>query len=1445
MKTICPNLSNAEVKQQFEELVDVLGEDTAYYIWQANNGNSLDYAPNGAQSKLFSDLLDYYKGDRTKAIKEKAKLYSNTFISKFGDWLAEDTENISNLLDENGEPFIQNINIDTFNTEVQGTRQALEQKLNELRSSYDFNNQEKIDDQLYKLRQSLKDKIQIKLKTLDISDPQAKAEAEANLKYLITQLDDENINNLFAINQFIKLVNGDLPDIAQEILDAYNGNKTMSDDRIISLDRNYFGFYSPIIDEIENIIRDLDKFDDIRNTDLFKNIKDLTRVVSNVIKLSRNHLHQMQTENFKRIMIESNIDSNNEIWLGTINEFINGEILETNKDISVLTRLFMSPDKVNDPALKTLYSLLQTSQNNRRSRVFQKSVEINKLFSKVKGGLSQFYEKDENGKPTGELIREKKYGLFNTQFANFMQKLRIQHGMQPSDLGSPSDPLIRASFNKKKNEFLSHRVERPYTNEFYELIESMCPEAQAARETIQIKIRTIQDKYRDSEGKIDESKYTDEDKETMQTLRIQKGLLKSRYYSDGSLKTGIDLQIAEDLQRVDKALGEDYVVRKDKERFDKINEQMKKSLSEEEYNKWYNANTKVQYTEEFRKELDKLDKERYGEEYARLSNIRREMLAPYRDQKTNSVIASKIPAITKNYIDRLDRLMYQERLKAIKKNKSLKDTNGLFKLVASEEYEKEKKEAMKQATVNGTFDESIFEAIFYLKTSYRTNKGWQPKSYYLKLIPVNPDYLERVPNDTFNQLDPKSKFYNKNYDRTRKEYYQPKAYATEDFVDENGKKIKKGDKLYDNSTEYNKVMSNKDNKDFYNAIVDILTEANSYYYNKKFTNNYQLPQIEGSMWRYMKSKGIVKGFVNKLSDTFIRRTNQDTDIKDKSVQSPDGQKLNMIPQYFTKRLDDPSIISADLLGIVMEYYDAAVNFDEKTKIKAKAETIKAILGRRIYNKTNFTGKKVETIKGTDTQLYKMADTFIDMQLYDRLNSAIKWELFGKEFDVTKIVKTLQTVGTYVNLGFNFAVAATGGFTAAYQMLVQTIVGRYYDVHDAKRAFTFFITNTFWNGIANIGNRNYKSKQLALMDEAEIGSELRTRWRNSNHNGIIMSLLRRFGFWGMSIVDYLVKGQILDAIMYNFKYVNGEFICKEDYLDKYGNTPTNRHKWMSYTSAMDAIEFKNGQLQTKNKSMQKAWLDAKHRIYNTARALASSADGQLTSLQKAQFTQNAFGGLMMMHRQYIPVVLSERWTMQRQYDPNLDRYRAAIVGTIWEYISKVYRDRKTLGWIQSAIQNYKEFRQDNATRASIKQGIVDLVMLSVVMPLVVNLMKDIVDDNDDNWWAKFLLYVTMRTKFESTSPYNLLDIINTVKNPTPLFGFTDNFQTSLVSSFKHLTDLLNITEDENLVQRGAYKDWEKWKRDLMKLTPLKNPYEQINDIDSKIRYYQTQIMGEKD
>lgn len=149
---ICPNFSNPDVAREFEELKAATSEKAAYAIWSLNNGNAIDKAPNGAQSKLFQDLLQYFNGDRTQAIRAKAKVYNNNFLKWFGDWI-NDPENASKVVDENGEPLVvyhhtddQNLNkfstdFENYFTKDGGTKEAIffdEEKTGTLNRKYDI-----------------------------------------------------------------------------------------------------------------------------------------------------------------------------------------------------------------------------------------------------------------------------------------------------------------------------------------------------------------------------------------------------------------------------------------------------------------------------------------------------------------------------------------------------------------------------------------------------------------------------------------------------------------------------------------------------------------------------------------------------------------------------------------------------------------------------------------------------------------------------------------------------------------------------------------------------------------------------------------------------------------------------------------------------------------------------------------------------------------------------------------------------------------------------------------------------------------------------------------------------------------------------------------------------------------------------------------------------------
>ena len=139
---MCPNINNKEVIQQFNEIVESLGGspltteefkskelraqreginyaamEAAYRIWDANNGYEIDKTPNGQPSKLFSDLLRHYNGNRVLAIQAKAKTFSNAFKTQFEDQLSKSKSKLEKNIIQNNEPPIEAVIDDNKNND--------------------------------------------------------------------------------------------------------------------------------------------------------------------------------------------------------------------------------------------------------------------------------------------------------------------------------------------------------------------------------------------------------------------------------------------------------------------------------------------------------------------------------------------------------------------------------------------------------------------------------------------------------------------------------------------------------------------------------------------------------------------------------------------------------------------------------------------------------------------------------------------------------------------------------------------------------------------------------------------------------------------------------------------------------------------------------------------------------------------------------------------------------------------------------------------------------------------------------------------------------------------------------------------------------------------------------------------------------------------------------
>lgn len=1317
---------------------------------------------------------------------------------------------------------------------------------------YDFSSKEEFDRRMDSVRQNLLSGLQVRYKAIDDPDPARNRELKQIIQYQIKNLQNETIDTLTNIKDFVEELRTDMRNVAQEVLDAYVGNKNaLTDEKLISLDRNYFGFYCKHANEIYNSLTNIGEYREyIGPKDYDKLVQEL-EVCKRLLDSCQNHVKRMQVQNAKRQMEGVALSVGN---LG-IYDYIRDNSDSTNNDISWFSKWFGSGDKINDYAVKSIYQIVQSAEDKINSNTFEMAHKLNSLLKKTGNRQYMLFELDDNGNPTGYIIRDRNYGKFYNDYKNAIEKIRKELGISPEELTLPENRNLRIEFNKRKNKWLGDHCERKFTNEYYDLLNGLSEEATNAREMIMVKIRDLTSKYKDVDGIIQYEKMSDNDWNNLQSYYIEKQMLSSIYDANGVEKPqgSIERQIADELTELNQKLSKGLQMKVNRERFEALRAKKHAELTPEEYKKWLQRNTRTTYADEFYKLLKKIERNSYGpidpstgkSQYQMLSDEKRGILDMYRDAKTGEINPDIIPNIALNRVNRIDiqlRALRKKYKKSGEKGEGLK-FEDIAKVVPTERWYKDYNDALSQYDTN---PEAV--NVFLLQNAnIGADEKPYPKSWYTKIVPKDSKYIDEYsPSLNFSEISEESPFYNKNYDRksesNKDEYYQPKL------------------SLYDNSKSFKKIMKYDGLSELRNALLDTMQLSQSKLTNMHGLNKYKLPQMSGSTYRFIKayykeSKGIFNTLMSPLralKDAYLDKVsvkNDDPGIQKKPNIAPDGTSLAMIPQYFVQDLKNPATISANLVGSVIMYYRMAENFEKKSEIKPKVEIIKSFLKQRNYtgvsseesnlSKVNsWLQSKKNPKEGQETNTFKYAQKFIDMNVYDIRTTALTFTIKGREFNVTKALGILQAYGTLRNLGLNFACAFTGLFTAIHNHIMNMACGRYYSFSDAFYGFKDLLFDLFTRGI-NAGRKTYKSKQMAYMDYFEVGGTIDSLYKHTNRPTWLNILTENWAFGVYSMSDYLVKGNILNSVMYNFRNVNGEFICKEDYLNKYGNTPETQSKWNSYKTAKSSIDYIAGKVVVKDKKDSEAWEKARYRIGRTAQNLAASADGMLTSLQKAQFAANAFGALCMMHRQYIPLAVQEKWTMDKQYDYTTQRWQEASMKSVLRLFQANYKDQSNLKYWQKVSKLYKE---DEVIKYNVKRTAIESAFILALYPYLAFLLVEKADEDKKNKLLNLFAYIMLRTSFESGAPYNLLDIYSTIKTPTPIYSVLDNF--GGIPSYA-LSQVVNAISDKRnkkgIIKRGAYKGNTYLEKMLWQATPFKNVKE-LNDIPTKRNYYQKQIIG---
>ena len=905
----------------------------------------------------------------------------------------------------------------------------------------------------------------------------------------------------------------------------------------------------------------------------------------------------------------------------------------------------------------------------------------------------------------------------------------------------------------------------------------------------------------------------------------------------------------------------------------------------------------------------------YGEEYESNQQMIRDLQNPYRNKNTGEVDTSILPQQIKNKIRELTKRNHQIQknskdvfvytrtnkvVEAALQKKIKKELADVFNRFAKSEYTSQylqmmdaaRKQDLLDAEKNGTLEmEDMYSAqvggpnmqrflastgdmIFDFEGNFIK---FIPYQYYTKVVPLNYDkYVEVVPGDNFIIQDDESAFVNKNFDESENETLVPKKSG-----EWNGKKFS-----YDNSKQYDNIQKNKDLRDLYDAIIKMNEEVCSIYYNLPFLSKYKLPNISGDKYDQIGRRHMF----TKVKEMFTRNfkiTENDFDYNKKVATKPDGSALNFIPQPYTAELEDPSMVSSDLVGITYLYYLKAQEYKQKEKIQPQCNAILDYIGNRKYK--SVTGK----IKsGKDTNSYKLAKHALESNLYEMNNKSA----FGSKI-LSKTIGNFRRQASAMNLGLNPKVSIVGLVSTWQSHFINAIVGKRYDVKDGTYAaielIFQFIKSMFGHRL--IGNRSSMLQQN-LNEYYNLTNQSIDKFRNTNRNKYVNALMHNWVYGMMTTSDWIIKSQILDSVLLSFRFVDGEFITKDQLVYKYYKRDTfnggeeYRRKKKEYDKAISLYAILKKSHNTNSAEMfvipkeyKKAADAVRNTVISRAQKFSAQADQTMTPAQKSWISTTWWGALIMMHRQYLPVMIQERLGELR-YDLDTQEYTYGsfrmIIDMLFNPIKDGWNAYQLLNNVQDPDKKVSFFKKAKAASKAFGRGVVFETSRSVVDPInrwelkrllaevtfhklvVVPIVLSIVaaandPDNDDNYLLQWIAYCATAFMWESFTPYRPADLFNNIRNVSAASSLLDaigqfsiqfqftNPDISLSQAFLNVFGIDTQAEevgDKDIIKSGAYKGWTKNQRAWFKiLFPFHNVYEQYKNSEAKRRYYEKQVM----
>lgn len=1085
-------------------------------------------------------------------------------------------------------------------------------------------------------------------------------------------------------------------------------------------------------------------------------------------------------------------------------------------DLNWYHRFFATP--VNSPkfVIKLLRKVIGDVNSMTHKQVYRKYAELYKVAKETRDH-NLLFERDVDGKKTGYLIRDRRYGVYQNNKYKFRKDWLKNHKLASID-ELKLNPSLWIQYQKDYNDWKSENCERKYTPEFYAIFTNLSMEANMALSEVNLEIDNILKPYRD--GNTNKPRFErmpiDEYQKYNRLLEKKRNLANPYDPITGELKPegSVEAQIAAELTEAYAKLQEGLESKIDMDAFLEEMERMKNMEgytpdgSDTLYSAWLERNTRWELTDEFKEKVSKQNKKDYGEIYDRLYQARYNLLRLYRTDKFEPDY-TRMPQVVKDKIKELDIAMYNVR-------KRTKKTVGSVRLFKSELSDIAKENGGKSAVSPDDI--------------WVDDKGVKHyASYMTKVIPVRQQYMHRVPNSNWAETSEESKFYNKNYDNSIPEAEQPKLSIKE----------------YDNRKAYNAVMRDPALVNLRNVILDVMNEANDKITHSNYKNNYKLPQINGNIFNYWGGRGLITGTRNYMIDAF--GIQPDDEIHGVKVETrPNGTEINIMPTMYTTMLTDPASGTNDLIGAIVKYYRMACNYENKKKVAPQLNLLDSLI-----TNAGSIRQKGFTKSAASSKLADAVHTYIGYHIYGRRDILPEVTLKGYKISLDKVFEHFSRWGRDIGLSWNLRSAISGGVAAWSFYANDAFVRKHYNMHDftiansilTKELISLKVASQFGKNQANnklIGALEYNG--LTFNQEEDLSNT--NRWRIGR---MITRAVEPYS--AFKLMSFLPNSAFTVSVYLNYKLIRLEdgqlhFISENDFLDNHFLNKSIEERKAIYRNAKDnlwnAYEMKDG-FRVKSKYAPYVTAELEEEITAKLGSISSHAEGMVEEADKSGVHLLPALSTILMFRAFIPKNIENTispmyWNYQTK-ELSMGTASAYFYG--WKYGS----DRKLIkllrvltGRNDEKLKELQEQYPDVDVKKQIDLHIrrFNAQMFTYFFWLTIFNLFGMGADDDDYWFTQFLRLELKKISLESGSRYNAMDIFDILNSITPL---TQAFE-DINRVINPLSYLSSRKYEE--IERGAYKGLKGWQRDFIKVIPIlnayynmKNPREKLNDMINRI------------